>query len=262
MFNFKDKSFYIAGVANKKSVAYFVAKSLAECGAKLIFSAQHETNQNQIKKLFPNSDSFILDVENKTQVLDLAKTIANFTDKLDGFLHSIAFAKLSPDNQYFHQTKREDYLQASLISSFSLTEMTNALIPLLSTQASIVTIGISNTRATNYGYLGPIKAMLESSVSYLAKSLSEFSQIRVNCVAAGPLKTSASAGIPGYLENYLFAEAMTIRKKALSTQEVANTCLFLLSELSSGINAQSIVVDAGMSANNFDQDLVKGFTKV
>jgi enoyl-[acyl-carrier protein] reductase I len=171
----------------------------------------------------------------------------------------MAFANFSEGPKPFHETKREDYLQAAQISSFSLVEMSNQLKDLFNPQASIVTISISNTRATSYGYLGPIKAMLDATVPYLAKSFSEFSQIRVNAVGAGPLKTSASAGIPNYIENYLFAEELTLRKKALETQEVANTVCFLLSPRSSGINASTMLVDAGMSSNYFDQNVVKAF---
>jgi enoyl-[acyl-carrier protein] reductase I len=131
----------------------------------------------------------------------------------------------------------------------------------LTPEASIVTISISNTKATSYGYLGPIKAMLDATVPFMAKSFSEFSRIRVNAVGAGPLKTSASAGIPDYIDNYLFAEELTLRKQALQTQEVANTVCFLLSPKSSGINASTIVIDAGMSSNYFDQKIVKNFAK-
>ena len=81
--------------------------------------------------------------------------------------------------------------------------------------------------------------------------------MRFNCVGSGPLKTSASAGIPGFLKNYLFAEKMTLRKRALETQEVANTALFLLSPMSSGINGQTIVVNAGMDFNYFDESIVE-----
>ena len=104
--------------------------------------------------------------------------------------------------------------------------------------------------------MGPIKAALDSSLAFLAKSFSQFSKIRFNAVAPGLLKTSASAGIPGYVESYLFAEEVTPRKQAVKTEEAANTAAFLLSPRSSGINAQRVVVDAGMSINYFDRDLV------
>jgi enoyl-[acyl-carrier protein] reductase I len=108
-----------------------------------------------------------------------------------------------------------------------------------------------------YGFMAPIKAGLDSTICFLAKSFSSFSQVRFNSVNPGLLKTSASAGIPGYVDYYLFAEHLTLRKKALETQEVANLVAFLLSERSSGINAQGIVIDAGMSVNAFDKDIVK-----
>jgi len=182
--------------------------------------------------------------------------------RLNGFLHSIAFANYSEGIKPFHETKLQDYLQASAISCFSLTSMCNSLKDCFTQNASVVTISISNTRATNYGYMGPIKASLDATIAYLAKSFSAFSRVRFNAVCAGPLKTSASAGIPGYIDNYLYAEQLTMRKEALQTVEVANTVAFLLSESSSGINATGIMVDAGMSANYFDEKVVQAFSKI
>jgi enoyl-[acyl-carrier protein] reductase I len=109
----------------------------------------------------------------------------------------------------------------------------------------------------NYGYMAPVKAALDSAIVFLAKSFSRWSRIRFNAVAPSLLKTSASAGIPGYADAYLYAEEVIPRKKAVQTEEVANAVAFLLSPRSSGINAQRIVVDAGMSINYFDRDLVR-----
>lgn len=255
----ENKTFLIAGVANKKSVAYFSAKTLIEEGARCIFSVQRPEQLAQVEKLFPGAAAIVCDVANTEDLDQLPHRVAQHADHLDGLLHSLAFANFSEGPVPFHLTKRHDYLEASQISCFSLVEMCRALNALFTSGASIVTISISNTRATSYGYLGPIKAMLDATVPYLAKALSTDSQIRVNAVGAGPLKTSASAGIPNYVENYLFAEALTLRKAALETQEVANTVAFLLSPRSSGINATTVVVDAGMSCNGFDQDVVKRF---
>ena len=105
--------------------------------------------------------------------------------------------------------------------------------------------------------MGPIKAALESCSRFLAKSFSADSEVRFNVVGAGPLKTSASAGIPGYIESYLYAEKLTFRKRHLETQEVADATLFLLSERSSGLNGTTLVVDAGLGLNFFDQDLIR-----
>lgn len=254
--NLEGKKYFIAGVANKKSVAFHTAKALISSGAQCVFSAQNEENLSKVKKLFPESKSFLLDIENKEHMAQLAN---NIEGKLDGLLHSMAFANFSEGPRPFHETKLEDFLQACHISSFSLVQMANALKEKFHPDASVVTISISNTLATSYGYLGPIKAMLETTCAYLAKSFSEFSNIRFNSVGAGPLKTSASAGIPDYIDNYLYSEELTLRKKNLKTEEVANTAAFLLSPLSSGINASNILVDAGMRANYFDQKIVKSF---
>lgn len=259
--NLTGKTFLIAGAANKKSVATFSAKTLIENGAKCIFSVQSEIQAEAVNKLFPDSPVLFLDVEKKEDITRLSTEVKKHTKTIDGLLHSLAFANFSEGLKPFHETKREDYLQAAQISSFSLVEVSNALKELFTPSASIVTISISNTRATSYGYLGPIKAMLDATVPFLAKSFSEFSQVRVNAVGAGPLKTSASAGIPDYIDNYIFAEALTLRKKALETQEVANTVAFLLSERSSGINASTMMVDAGISCNYYDQQVVKEFSK-
>jgi len=111
--------------------------------------------------------------------------------------------------------------------------------------------------AENYGYMAPVKAALESSLCFLAKSFSAFSRVRFNAVCPSLLKTSASAGIPGYIDSYLYAEQVIPRKKALTTNEAANVAAFLLSDRASGITGQALVVDAGMALNYFDADIVR-----
>jgi len=163
----------------------------------------------------------------------------------------------------FHETGKRDFLQAIDITCYSLISLANAFKDLFDPQASVVTVSISSTRmaAENYGYMAPAKAALDSSLCFLAKSFSAFSQVRFNSVNAGLLKTSASAGIPNYIDSYLYAEKLTLRKKALQTPEVANTAVFLLSPRSSGINGQGIVLDAGMSINYFDNEVVHKATR-
>ncbi len=255
----EDKVFFIVGIANKKSVAFHIAKTLIENGAKIIVSAQNEKNLNSIKKLLPDAPSFILDVEKETDLERLPNEILKYSDQLNGVVHSIAFANFSDGPKPFHKTLRRDFLQACQISAFSLVEICNNLENIMAENSSVITISISNTNATSYGYLGPIKAMLETTVKYLAKSFA-YKNIRFNSIGAGPLKTSASAGIPNYIENYLYSEALTLRKSSLNTQEVANTAAYLLSSKSSGINAENVIIDAGMNCNYFDQEIVKTYS--
>jgi len=259
--NLENKTFLITGVANKKSVAYFSAKTLQDNGADLIFTVQSEDIKEKVAKLFPEKKIYILDVENTESVSALGKQLAAENVKLNGFLHSIAFANYSEGIKPFHETKLEDYLQASNISCFSLVALSNSLKQVMQPDASVVTISISSTKATNYGYMGPIKASLDAAVLFLAKSFATDTKVRFNAVCSGPLKTSASAGIPGYIDNYLYAEQLTMRHQALETQEVANSVVFLLSPASSGINASGMVVDAGMSSNYFDESVVGSFAK-
>ena len=155
--------------------------------------------------------------------------------------------------------QKNDFLQSVDITCYSLIRLSDAFKDIFDSKASVVTISISTTSmaAENYGYMAPAKAALDSSLCFLAKSFSSFSNVRFNSVNAGLLKTSASAGIPGYVDSYLHAEELTLRKEALTTEEVANCVVFLLGECSSGINAQGIVLDAGMAVNYFDKNIVK-----
>ena len=254
------KTFLVFGVANRKSVAWSVAKTLEEQGARVVYSVRSEARKKSLETLLAGKPVFICDVEQPGAVERLAADVSAVGHgPLDGIVHSIAFANYAEGFKPFHETKRADFLQATAVSAFSLVEVARAFKPHLAPAASVVTIGISSLLVTpdNYGYMGPIKAALESSVRFLAKSFSADSAVRFNSVGAGPLKTSASAGIPGYLESYLYAEKLTFRKKNLETQEVANAVVFLLSGRSSGLNGTTLVVDAGLGANYFDREIVR-----
>jgi len=255
----ENKTVLVMGVANRKSVGWFAAKTLEEAGAKVIFSVRSEARKETSAKLLSGKPVYVCDVEEPDEIKKLAEDVARDHGKLDGIVHSIAFANYSDGFKPFHETKREDYLQATAISSFSLVEIANAFKPVLNDSASVVAISISSLTITaeNYGYMSPIKASLDSSVRYLAKSFSKDTRVRFNTVNPGTLKTSASAGIPGYLESYLYSEKLTFRKEALHTQEVANAVAFLISDRSSGMNGTSLVLDAGMGINYFDEEVVR-----
>ncbi len=255
----ENKTFLVFGVANRKSVAWGIANTLEKEGAKVIYSVRSENRKKSLSKLLKDKPVLTCDVEDQEQIHLLAKEIAAITSSLDGIVHSIAFANYTEGLKPFHETKREDFLQATTISAFSLVEIVRAMKPLLTEQASVVSIGISSDLVTaeNYGYMSPIKSALEGCVRNLAKSFSKNTTIRFNTVNAAPLKTSASAGIPGYLENYLYAEKLTFRKRAVETKEVSDTAVFLLSERASGINGQGIVVNAGMDLNYFDREVIE-----
>ncbi len=253
------KRIVVFGLANKKSVACAIGRTLAEAGAQVVHVVRSKQRAETAAKLFPESPVFCCDVEDEANIIRVRDAIAaGGLDPVDGIVHSIAFANYSDGMKPFHETRKRDFLQALDISCFSFISIANHFKELLAPQASMVTISISTTRmaAENYGYMAPIKAALESSLCFLAKSFSAFSQVRFNAVCPGLLKTSASAGIPGYIDSYLFAEQATLRKHAVQTQEAANVVAFLLSPRSSGMTGQCLVVDAGMGMNYFDAAIV------
>ncbi len=257
--HFTDKKFLIFGLANRKSVACAIGRLIEEEGGRVIHVVRSEERRAAARKLFPDSPVYLCDVEQEENIRRLAEEItADGHGPFAGIVHSIAFANYSQGMQPFHATVQKDFLQAANISCFSLIAISNHFKELLDPDAGVVTISISTTRmaAENYGYMAPIKAALESSVCFLAKSFSQFSRVRFNAVCPGLLKTSASAGIPNYIDSYLFAEAATLRKQGVKTREVASAAAFLLSERSSGINGQTLVIDAGMGLNYFDAAIV------
>jgi len=258
------KNVVVFGVANKKSVAFHIGRTLAEAGANVVYVVRSEDRRQSVSKLIGDGDLFVCDVEHDDQIAKVHAEIGAKYPQIDGLVHSIAFADYDGTVRPFHETTKDQFLRAVDISCFSFIALSNAFKDLLAEDASVITISISTTRmaSENYGFMAPIKAALDSSLAFLTKSFSSFSKVRFNAIASGLLKTSASAGIPGYVDAFLYAEQVIPRHQAVQTQEVANLAAFLLSPRSSGIAAQSIVVDAGMSINYFDNEIVRKVNSV
>lgn len=258
------KTILIFGVANKKSVAWAIAQTLEEQGARCVYIVRSQNRKDSLAKLLDGRPVFVCDVEFPDQIAAVRAAIGELCTQVHGIVHSIAFAAYDQSGiRPFHETTKQQFLQSVDISCFSLIAISNAFQDLLTADASVVTISISTTTmaSESYGFMAPIKAALDSSLAFLAKSFSQFSKVRFNAVAPGLLKTSASAGIPGYVDSYLYAEQVIPRGEAVTTQEVANVACFLLSPRSSGIQAQAVVIDAGMAINYFDSRLVEKVVK-
>lgn len=260
------KAIVVFGVANRKSVAFHVGKTLHEAGAHVIYVVRSEQRRTSVDKLLrkfvSEPEIYVCDVEFEDQITAVRDAIAERHDQVHGILHSIAFADYSESGMKpFHETGKKQFLRTVDISCYSLLAISNAFKDLIARDGAVVTISISTTRmaSENYGFMAPVKAALDSSLAFLAKSFSAFSEVRFNAVAPGLLRTSASAGIPGYVDSYLYAEQVIPRKRAVQTQEAADTATFLLSPRSAGVNAQTVVVDAGMSINYFDADVIARF---
>lgn len=259
----KDRDVLVLGVGNKKSVGFVTARALLREGARVWCGVHSAARAEELKKTLPEGRALVCDVRSEAAVDGLCDALAAEDVRLSGVVHSIAHANYHPDRPRFLDVVRQDFLDAMQVSCHSLVEVCARLESRLLDGASVVALSISSTElaAENYGYMAPVKAALNTTVIFLAKSLSARG-VRVNALCAGPLKTRASAGIPGYAKSYLYAEQATLRKQGVSTAEVADTALFLLSERSSGINAQRIVVDAGMGVNYFDAAIVDRVTAV
>ncbi len=256
----EDRTIVVFGVANKKSVAWHIGNTLEDAGANVVYVVRSSERKTSVAKLMGDRSVYVCDVEFDEQIEAVRQQIVAKHAKIDGLVHSIAFADYDESGiKPFHETTRKQFLRTVDISCYSFISLANHFKEMLNENASVITISISTTTmaSESYGFMAPVKAALDSSLAFLAKSFSRFSNVRFNAVAPGLLKTSASAGIPGYVDAYLYAEQVIPRGRAVQTQEVADAAAFLLSPRSSGINAQSIVIDAGMAINYFDNEIVK-----
>ncbi len=160
----EGKTIAILGVANRKSVAWHIAKILEEAGAHVVYIVRSPERKESLAKLLEGREIHICDVEHEDQVAALPDAIKANHSELHGFVHSIAFADYEGVMKPFHETGKRQFLQAVDISCYSLIAVSNALKDLLTEDASVVTISISTTRmaSENYGFMAPIKAALDS----------------------------------------------------------------------------------------------------
>src|SRR5690606_30393743 len=176
----------------------------------------------------------------------VADDIARDFGRVDFVVHSIAFAQKEDLEGRFVETSRPGFLLAHEISAFSLTAVVRPLVPLMTDGGSVITLSyLGGERAVkNYNVMGVAKASLESSVRYLALDLGE-QRIRVNAISAGPVNTLAARGISGFTDMLRHAADRAPLKRNVEPEEIANTAVFLLSPLSSGITGEVIHVDCG-----------------
>src|SRR5262249_55719750 len=157
------KTLLVWGVANKKSVAYHVGRTLEEAGANVVYVVRSEERRQGVAKLLSAAEVHVCDVEFDDQIAKLRDDLAARGHKFAGLLHSIAFADYEGGMKAFHETPKRAFLQAVDISCYSLISISNALQDLFEPDASVVTVSISTTRmaSENYGYMAPIKAALD-----------------------------------------------------------------------------------------------------
>lgn len=239
------------GVANQRSIAWGIARSLHNAGAKLIFTVANERFEKSIQGLvdtLEGANSLILqcDVVDDASINRCFEAIKENAGKIDGVAHCIAFANKEELKGEYLNTTREGFLLAHEISSYSLTAIAKAARPLMQEGGSIVTLTyLGGERAfPNYNVMGIAKASLEASVKYLALDLGK-ENIRVNAISAGPIRTLSAKGVGDFNSILQEIEDRAPLRRTNTIEEVGNTALFLFSHLSSGITGENIHVDSG-----------------
>lgn len=244
---FQNKTFLIFGLANKKSIAYGAAKALREEGANLIFSCQNERLAKRARPLAEElgaSEVLLCDLERPREVASLFESI----DKLDGIVHSVAYAPMDDLEGDFTETSLSGFLQAFHISVYSLIEISRHAKKILSPGSGIVTMTFSgsNRLMPSYKLMGPVKAALESSVRYLAGELGP-QGIRVNAVSAGPIQTLAASAFGGVHETLNKVRSRSPLRENVDIHDVGAMCSFLLSSDAKKVTGGVHFVDSGLN---------------
>lgn len=246
----EGKKILIAGVANKRSLAWGIARALHEHGAELAFSCV-ENNVRRLKKLTPEvGTEFIIpcDVQKDEDIVSLFKTVGDaWGGELHGLVHSIAFARFDDLEGEYIKTPRDAFHLATDVSAYSLVAMTREARPLLRAgRGSVVTLTYNASRKVipNYNVMGPAKAALEASALYLANDLGK-EGIRVNIISAGVVRTPSSSAIKGLDQALAFLEDNNPIGRNITADDLGGPTVFLMSDMSEAVTGTTLYVDGG-----------------
>lgn len=243
----------VVGVANDRSLAWFIAERLHKEGAELGFShLPGEKMERRVRKLVEPIGAKLIEPLDVTRDEDVARFMARTREtfgQIDFLVHAVAFANKDALTNRFYKTGREDFKQAMDISAYSLVSLCQHGFDVFREGASVLTLTyLGSVRfVPGYNVMGVCKAALESCVRYLAADMGDLRRVRVNALSAGPCRTLSSAGIDGFdriLEHYPTKSPL---RRNIDPDEVGKTGLYLVSELSSGVTGEIHYVDAGYS---------------
>lgn len=245
----EGKHALVLGVANRWSLAYAIAQSFAREGAGLILTYQGERQKQTVEELaneLKASSACNCDVTKPEEIESLVASLREKPGKLDTVVHSIAYANREDLSRPFYETSREGFLLAHEVSAYSLVSAARATAPLMTSGGSIMTLSyLGSVRVVpNYNVMGVAKAALESCVRYLASDLGP-NNIRVNAISAGPVKTASARGIKDFSKVLDGVAAHAPLRRNTDPAEVADTAVFLASDLGRGVTGNVIYVDAG-----------------
>ncbi|MFG1424244.1 enoyl-ACP reductase FabI [Roseixanthobacter liquoris] len=245
----KGKRGLVMGVANDHSIAWGIAKALAGQGAELAFTHQGEAMAKRVRPLAESLGSSIIapcDVEDLASLDALFSRLRDEWGTLDFVVHAVAFSDKSELKGRYADSSRENFSRTMIISCFSFTEIAKRAADLMPNGGALLTLtfGGSTRVMPNYNVMGVAKAALEASVRYLAADFGP-AGIRVNALSAGPVRTLAGAGIADARLMFNYQKRHAPLRRTVSIEEVGNSALYLLSELSSGVTGETHFVDSG-----------------
>jgi enoyl-[acyl-carrier protein] reductase I len=245
----------ILGIANKWSLAYAIAQAFSREGATLVLTYLGEKQKGAIEELSTGMEvAGILpcDVTKDEDIEALADALRKIGRPIDAVVHSLAFANREDLSRPFLETSRAGFLLAQDVSAYSLVAVARAAAPLMSNGGSISTLTyLGATRVVqNYNVMGVAKASLEAAVRYLANDLGP-SGIRVNAISAGPVKTVSARGIKDFSTILEIIAQRSPMRRNTDPGEVADTAVFLASDMGRGVTANTMFVDSGMQVMGF-----------
>jgi enoyl-[acyl-carrier protein] reductase I len=246
------KTALVAGVANKRSIAWAIAQKLHEHGAQLAFTYQGERLEGSVRKLANGIGSDLLvdcDVSDDASIARAMEHVGAGLDGLDILVHSIAYAPPDAFQNRFIETSRETFATALDISAYSMIAMARAAEPLMNDGGSMVTLTYMASERVFPGYnvMAVAKAALETSVRYLAYELGPRG-VRVNAISAGPVRTLAAKGIADFDQMESIIEQRSPLGRNIEAADVGSTALYLTSPLSQMVTGTVVYVDSGYHA--------------
>jgi enoyl-[acyl-carrier protein] reductase I len=243
----------IMGVANDHSIAWGIAKALAEQGAELAFTYQGEALEKRVRPLAESLGSNILipcDVTDKASMDSAFQTLKDKWGEMDFVVHAIAFSDKNELKGRYVDTSVENFTNSMLISCYSFTDVCKRAAELMPNGGSCVTLSYLGAERyiPNYNVMGVAKAALEASIHFIAFDLGA-QNIRVNAISAGPVRTLAAAGIGDFRQILGWVENNAPLNRNITLEDVGGTGVYLCSDLSSGVTGEVVHVDAGYNLN-------------
>lgn len=243
----------IMGVANDHSIAWGIAKEMAEQGAELAFTYQGETLEKRVRPLAESVGSNLLipcDVLDKESMDKTFQTIKEKWGKLDFVVHAIAFSDKNELKGRYVDTSASNFTNSMLISCYSFTDVCRRAAELMTDGGACLTLTYLGAERylPNYNVMGVVKAALEASIHFIAFDLGH-QNIRVNAISAGPIRTLAAAGIGDFRQILGWTESNSALCRNVTIEDVGKAGMFLCSDLASGITSEIVHVDAGYNKN-------------